>query len=138
MLAAAAWEAQKDKSLASLTSILKEHKYGCGKWMIFAPASEVDGMWRKIVEALWSGKLGHSAKVSGALMDSSKSHVICVYVDPFWEVSEVERVLSALSHCRRKQHLGRSSLGAVHDALDLVGGLLDAADEVVRGDGVSG
>ena len=53
-----------------------------------------------MVRALWEGKLGHTAKVSGAGPHSSGSHVICVYVDPFWEVSEVERVLAALrSEC---------------------------------------
>ena len=57
-------------------------------------------MWEEVVRALWEGKLGHTAKVSGAGPHSSGSHVICVYVDPFWEVSEVERVLAALrSEC---------------------------------------
>ena len=56
------------------------------------PTSEVDLVWEEVVRALWEGKLGHTAKVSGAGPHSSGSHVICVYVDPFWEVSEVERV----------------------------------------------
>ena len=64
------------------------------------PTSEVDLVWEEVVRALWEGKLGHTAKVSGAGPHSSGSHVICVYVDPFWEVSEVERVLAALrSEC---------------------------------------
>ena len=60
------------------------------------PTSEVDLVWEEVVRALWEGKLGHTAKVSGAGPHSSGSHVICVYVDPFWETSEVERVLTAL------------------------------------------
>ena len=90
----AAWEALEKKTLESLTKTLKDAKYGCGKWMIFSPPSEVDEIWSKIVTALWDGKLGTSAKVSGVSEDPSKSHVICVYVDPFWEVKEVERVLA--------------------------------------------
>ena len=77
-----------------------EHKHGCGKWMLFVNASDVDAIWRRIVTALWDGKLGHSAKVSGNTPESNGSHVICVYVDPFWDVDEVERVLAALrSEC---------------------------------------
>ena len=96
---AEAWEQCMPKSTESLTRILKEHKYGSGKWMIFAPATDVNEMWERIVEALWDGKLGHSAKVSGALTDASQSHVICVYVDPFWETAEMERVLAGLRAC---------------------------------------
>ena len=96
---AEAWEQCTPKSTESLTRILKEHKYGSGKWMIFAPATDVNEMWERIVEALWDGKLGHSAKVSGALTDASQSHVICVYVDPFWETAEMERVLAGLRAC---------------------------------------
>ena len=166
---AAAWEAAETKTLDTLTGVLKDHKYGCGKWMVrrhgqralvvpqlsiqaawdvgfgsglgcsthcrgallqlrspppvhlpcghqrapapltcplgthaqvFVPTSEVDLVWEEVVRALWEGKLGHTAKVSGAGPHSSGSHVICVYVDPFWDVGEVERVLAALrSEC---------------------------------------
>ncbi|KAL1495359.1 hypothetical protein AB1Y20_016728 [Prymnesium parvum] len=95
-----AWEKLEKKTLESLTALLKDAKYGCGKWMVFSPPAEIDALWARVVKALWDGKLGHSAKVSGAGADPSKSHVICVYVDPFWEVQEVERVLIALrSEC---------------------------------------
>lgn len=92
----AAWEASEVKTAETLTAILKEHKFGSGKWMIFVSASDVDSTWRKIVSALWDGKLGHSAKVSGNTPESNGSHVINVFVDPFWEVVEVERVLAGL------------------------------------------
>ena len=91
-----AWEESETKTLETLTEVLKAHKYGSGKWMIFVPASDVDTTWRKVVTALWDGKLGHSAKVSGNTPECNGSHVINVYVDPFWEKSEVERVLAAL------------------------------------------
>ena len=92
----AAWEEAEVKTVETLTALLKEYKFGCGKWMIFVNAADVDSTWRKVVTALWDGKLGHSAKVSGNTPECNGSHVINVFVDPFWEVSEVERVLSAL------------------------------------------
>ena len=92
----AAWEEAETKSLETLTALLKQYKHGGGKWMLFVPASDVDAIWRKVVTALWDGKLGHSAKVSGNTPESNGSHVINVYVDPFWETAEVERVLAAL------------------------------------------
>ena len=92
----AAWEESETKNLETLTAVLKEHKYGSGKWMIFVTAADVDATWRKVVTALWDGKLGHTAKVSGNTPECNGSHVINVFVDPFWETSEVERVLAAL------------------------------------------
>ena len=91
-----AWDESETKSVETLTTLLKEHNFGAGKWMIFVNASEVDALWRKVVTALWDGKLGHSAKVSGNTPESNGSHVINVFVDPFWEVKEVERVLVGL------------------------------------------
>jgi len=92
----AAWDDVEDKSLDTLTATLKAHSYGGGKWMLFTTAAEVDAIWRRIVTALWDGVLGSTAKVSGSTPECNGSHVIYVYVDPFWEVSEVERVLRAL------------------------------------------
>ena len=91
-----AWAASENKSQETLTEILKSNKYGMGKWMVFSHWSEVDRLWRKVVSALWEGKLGSSAKVSGADQDDSDTHVICVYCDPFWDEKEVERVLVIL------------------------------------------
>ena len=55
---------------------------------VFVPTSEVDLVWEEVVRALWEGKLGHTAKVSGAGPNNSGSHVICIYVDPFWEEAQ--------------------------------------------------
>jgi hypothetical protein len=84
-----AWSTSEQKSIEALTEILKRHKFGSGKWMIFASWSDVDRVWCKVVSALWDGKLGSSAKVSGASDDDRETHVICVYVDPYWDVREV-------------------------------------------------
>jgi hypothetical protein len=86
-------EAEKD--IEGMTKILQTHKYGGGKWMIFPKVDKVDDVWAKVVTALWEGKLGGSAKVSGK-NSSGDSHVICVYGDPFWEIAEIERILHGL------------------------------------------
>lgn len=89
------WEKEKTKSMDKLIQIVQKFDYGCGKWMIFVNRSEIDRIWKTIVTALWDGKLGHSAKVNTHDTDHS-THLICVYVDPFWNKKEMERVLKAL------------------------------------------
>lgn len=66
------------------------HRGASAPWnaQVFVPTSEVDLVWEEVVRALWEGKLGATAKVSGAGPHSSGSHVICVYVDPFWEEAQ--------------------------------------------------
>ena len=97
-----AWERVPDesKSLDALHRLLRWHKYGCGKWMVFCPASRVDVVWKMVVTALWGGQRGHSAKCSGSKASDGTgrepSHVICVYLDPFWDKGEVGRVLRGL------------------------------------------
>jgi hypothetical protein len=88
-----AWNRMPDKSLDALSGVLQEHQYGSGKWMIFRPLSEIDAVWQCIVKHFWSGALGPRIKCSGP---KEKSHVICVYVDPFFDIEEVTRVLRAL------------------------------------------
>ena len=64
--------------------------------MIFRPLSEIDAVWQCIVKHFWAGALGPSIKCSGPSHLFKKSHVICVYVDPFFDIEEVTRVLRAL------------------------------------------
>ena len=58
---------------------------------------------------LAAGVLGSSAKVSSNDSeggDISQTHVICVYVDPFWDEDEMTRVLRGLrEHCGVRQEL---------------------------------
>ena len=91
------WEAEQNKSLDTLWRVLEAHQYGCGKWMVSCPKNRVDTVWRRIVAALWAGQLGSSSKCSGANQNlRDTSHVICVYVNPFWDHEEMLRVLRAL------------------------------------------
>ena len=63
----------------------------------------VDAVWGAVVTALAAGALGSSAKVSSKNReggDHSQTHVICVYVDPFWDDNEMLRILRGLrEHC---------------------------------------
>lgn len=79
--------------------------------------AEADAVWARVVRALAAGLLGSSAKISsnghththvsaargGKL---TETRVICVYVDPFWDVDEMRRVLLGLrEHCGIREQL---------------------------------
>jgi len=50
-----------------------------GKWLIFAPQTQIDDAWEKVKELTESGKLGNSSKVSTKLGNQNRDFVICVY-----------------------------------------------------------
>jgi hypothetical protein len=50
------------------------HTENGGKWLIFAPMSEVDELWDKIREATEDGQLGGSAKVATAKPNTLAIH----------------------------------------------------------------
>jgi hypothetical protein len=79
------------------------------QWMIMPTCGSVDAVWGVVVTALAAGVLGSSAKVSSKNReggDHSQTHVICVYVDPFWDDNEMLRVLRGLrEHCGITQEL---------------------------------
>ncbi|KAF1320451.1 hypothetical protein FI667_g12316, partial [Globisporangium splendens] len=67
-----------------------------GKWMVFCRRQEVDDMWRRVAEAVVSGALGISAKVSPAAPDAQRTHLICVYVNDYTNREDVFRVRETL------------------------------------------
>lgn len=72
-----------------LVSLCRDVKCGSGKWMIFPDTpEEADRLWREVMTALDDCLLGCSAKASRAC--------ICVYLDPFWDDLERNRVLRSL------------------------------------------
>ena len=79
------------------------------QWMIMPSCGSVDAVWGAVVRALAAGVLGSSAKVSSKNTkggDHSQTHVICVYVDPFWDDNEMLRVLRGLrEHCGFREEL---------------------------------
>jgi hypothetical protein len=71
-----------------------------GKWLVFVPVSQVDGVWAKIREATEDGRLGDSAKVATAkpnpnASDPSKK-VICAYTYDWTDEEDVRRIRDEL------------------------------------------
>jgi hypothetical protein len=86
------------------------------QWMITPNCGSVDAVWGVVVTAHAAGVLGSSAKVSSKNRkggDHSQTHVICVYVDPFWDDNEMLRVLRGLrEHCGISEELKFKADGA--------------------------
>ncbi len=72
----------------------------CGKWLIFAPITQIDDIWIKIKLATEEGKLGSSAKVSTAKPNpnstDAKKSVICVYTYDWTDKDDVMRIRQRL------------------------------------------
>lgn len=100
------------------------HLKRISQWMIKPTCDAVDAVWGRVVTALAAGVLGSSAKVSS---ESRKDHhVICVYVDQFWDDDEMMRVLRGLrEHCGIREELEFKS-----DAVTLLGIRKDNAHSV--------
>jgi hypothetical protein len=84
------------------------HLKRISQWMIVPTRDTVDAVWGRVVTALAAGVLGSSAKVSGKKIEDRHypTHVICVYVDPFWDDDEMIRVLRGLrEHCGIREEL---------------------------------
>ncbi len=67
-----------------------------GKWLIFAPISQIDEMWTKIKHATEDGRLGDWAKVATAKPNPNASDpatkVICVYTYDWTDEADVGRI----------------------------------------------
>jgi len=73
----------------------QKHKFGSGKWLIFAPIEHVDQVWGYIATQTVKGALGSSAKVApctGTVNDVSRK-LICVYVEEYWDCLNCLKVL---------------------------------------------
>jgi hypothetical protein len=60
----AAWEAAEAKTLDALTGVLKEHKYGCGKWMVRRHGQRALVVPQLATQAAWDA--GHRLRVWAA------------------------------------------------------------------------
>jgi hypothetical protein len=71
-----------------------------GKWLLFIPKSDIDGVWSLIREATTSGLLGDESKVSTArpspLCHNQNESVICVYTYDSEDTEDVRRVRQEL------------------------------------------
>jgi len=73
----------------------QKHKFGSGKWLIFAPIEHIDQVWGYIATQTVKGALGSSAKVApcaGPVNDVSRI-LICVYVKEYWDCLNCLKVL---------------------------------------------
>ena len=71
-----------------------------GKWLLFIPVEQVDGVWNAIKRAVEEGRLGDSAKVATARPNPNASNpnvkVICVYTYDADDDADVTRVREEL------------------------------------------
>lgn len=71
-----------------------------GKWLIFAPISQIDDLWTKIKLATEDGRLGDSAKVATAkpnpIATNPRMKVICVYTYDWRDEADVRRIRQEL------------------------------------------
>lgn len=71
-----------------------------GKWLIFAPVTQIDRIWGQIKQTLFTGQLGSTAKVATMYSNPhatiSTDKVICVYTYNAEDVSDVRRIRAAL------------------------------------------
>jgi hypothetical protein len=68
----------------------------CGKWMLFV-TTNLDAVWARVVALTHAGRLGHAAKVAGALSrDGVSPALICIYLPDSYNIREVMRVLCTL------------------------------------------
>jgi len=70
------------------------HKVLSGKWMIYSDTKRIDVLWGKVVRLLCLDLKRGSAKVSPN--QGGDSHVICVYVDDYSNMDEVNALRKAL------------------------------------------
>jgi hypothetical protein len=72
----------------------------CGKWLLFVPVEQIDGVWDKVRAATEEGRLGGSAKVATArpspLASNPAVRVVCVYTYDWADEADVMRVRAEL------------------------------------------
>jgi Domain of unknown function (DUF1917) len=78
----------------TLDQISKAHNVVTGKWMIFEEPDKIDMLWGKVVYHLCVERQKGSAKVS--TWKRGERHVICVYVDDYTDLEEVNGLRKAL------------------------------------------
>lgn len=122
------WQEEVGASPASreaMWSLCKRYGLGLAYWKIRPERASVDGLWSRVARAVDRGRLGHEARCRTFRRRSAEVEVVAVSevsfaVFPFWDRSQVERILVAV-----RQEVG------YHDAALLVA---DAAGQYCDGD----
>ena len=78
----------------TLDEISKKHNVITGKWMIFEEQDKIDMLWGKVVYHLCVERQKGYAKVS--TWKKGERHVICIYVDDYTNLEEVNGLRKAL------------------------------------------
>ena len=78
----------------TLDEISKAHNVISGKWMIFEEPDKIDMLWGKLIYHLCVERQKGFAKVS--TWKKGERHVICVYVDDYTDLEEVNGLRKAL------------------------------------------
>lgn len=88
----------------TLDQISKTHNVITGKWMIFEESDKIDMLWGNLVYHLCIERQKGSAKVS--TWKKGEKHVICVYVDDYTDLEEVNGLRMALKAIGVKRKIG--------------------------------
>jgi len=88
----------------TLDQISKSHNVITGKWMIFEEPDKVDMLWGKLIYHLCVERQKGFAKVS--TWKRGERHVICVYVDNYTDLEEVNSLRKALKEIGVKRCIG--------------------------------
>ena len=88
----------------TLDKISKDHNVITGKWMIFEESDKIDMLWGKLIYHLCVERQKGSAKVS--TWKKGEKHVICVYVDDYTDLEEVNGLRKALKDIGVDRRIG--------------------------------
>jgi hypothetical protein len=102
-----AWDSvctSRQPTTADLDELARRFSMLTGKWMVFAPPSQIDTLWSRIASATHAGTLGISAKVSPR--EDSDSHLICIYTRDYTDKGDVDKVRGGLQRLGMKGPIG--------------------------------
>jgi len=88
----------------TLDQISKTHNVITGKWMIFEESEKIDMLWGNLIYHLCVERQKGTAKVS--TWKKGERHVICVYVDDYTDMEEVNGLRIALKAIGVKRQIG--------------------------------
>ncbi|KAF9463752.1 hypothetical protein BDZ94DRAFT_587747 [Collybia nuda] len=86
--------ASENVSVSEIDRIAIENRVLPGKWMLYSDSKRIDELWGKVVKMVCSDLKKGTTKVSPK--QEGDSHVICVYVEDYTNMAEVDAMREAL------------------------------------------
>jgi len=80
-------------TVTAVDNLARKHNVLGGKWLIYANPRDIDELWGKVVRLLCLERKRGEAKVSS---NRGEDHVICVFMDDYTQVDEVNGLRDAL------------------------------------------